>query len=371
LRYRVKVTFPHMGQLHIPLTALLQRWGIDTVVPPPTGSGIVELGARHSPEMICVPFKIALGQILKGIDAGADTVLMVGGCGPCRIGYFSQVQEEILRTLRPGVAVVTLDPARGMVDIVRTVKGLVPHLGTRELLEGLRHVWRLSKALDIMDRVALDRRWAEHSNGSVNQWLVNWTARIKGASSAEDVQHILDAALEEVPPISREVEGGKPGPGSAVPTIAVVGDIYTILDPGVNFSVEQLLADLGARVIRSVYLSDWMGWNLTPRLLRRGRGHQVARAAGPYLGHSVGGLGQDTVGNSALYSQEGVDGVLQLSPFGCTPEVVAASILPRVGREQGIPILSICIDEHTAEAGFVTRIEAFVDLLKREPNTQA
>ena len=34
-------------------------------------------------------------------------------------------------------------------------------------------------------------------------------------------------------------------------------------------------------------------------------------------------------------------------------------------REFNKPLINITIDEHTAEAGLVTRLEAFVDMLQR------
>jgi predicted nucleotide-binding protein (sugar kinase/HSP70/actin superfamily) len=46
------------------------------------------------------------------------------------------------------------------------------------------------------------------------------------------------------------------------------------------------------------------------------------------------------------------------------PETIAKSILPRVSRELGIPVLSIVIDEMTGMAGVSTRLEAFVDLAR-------
>ena len=32
-------------------------------------------------------------------------------------------------------------------------------------------------------------------------------------------------------------------------------------------------------------------------------------------------------------------------------------------KEKGMPLIHLTIDEHTGEAGFVTRLEAFVDML--------
>ena len=38
----------------------------------------------------------------------------------------------------------------------------------------------------------------------------------------------------------------------------------------------------------------------------------------------------------------------------------------RKAKEAGKPLLSLTIDEHTGEAGFITRLEAFIDMLYRK-----
>jgi len=38
---------------------------------------------------------------------------------------------------------------------------------------------------------------------------------------------------------------------------------------------------------------------------------------------------------------------------------MAKGIVPRVSREEGIPVMTIFIDEQTAAAGVLTRLEAF------------
>ena len=58
--------------------------------------------------------------------------------------------------------------------------------------------------------------------------------------------------------------------------------------------------------------------------------------------------------------------MVQLGPFTCMPEIVARSILPAVSKAEGIPVLTFFFDEHSADAGIQTRLEAFVDLLERK-----
>ena len=68
-------------------------------------------------------------------------------------------------------------------------------------------------------------------------------------------------------------------------------------------------------------------------------------------------------GNSIIFAERGFDGVIQLSPFTCIPEIVAKSILPQVCKEHGIGFLTISLDEQTGKEGLRTRLEAFTDLL--------
>ena len=48
------------------------------------------------------------------------------------------------------------------------------------------------------------------------------------------------------------------------------------------------------------------------------------------------------------------------------PEIIAQSILYKVSKDKQIPVMTVMLDEHSAETGFRTRVEAFVDLLNQK-----
>lgn len=89
------------------------------------------------------------------------------------------------------------------------------------------------------------------------------------------------------------------------------------------------------------------------------------KLAKPYLETLVGGHGRETVGSTIYYANRGFDGVIQLLPLNCMPEIVAKSIISTVSKDLDFPIMTLVLDEMTGEAGLITRIEAFVDLLER------
>ena len=65
-----------------------------------------------------------------------------------------------------------------------------------------------------------------------------------------------------------------------------------------------------------------------------------------------------------------IDGIITLNAFGCGPDSLMIESIMRKAKETGKPMLSLTIDEHTGEAGFITRLEAFIDMLFRKKRSQ-
>lgn len=84
----MKITFPHMGNMYVPIMVLLETVGIDYILPPYCTKEPLELGFKHSPEFACLPFKTILGDFIYGVENGADYILFGGGRGQCRLGYY-------------------------------------------------------------------------------------------------------------------------------------------------------------------------------------------------------------------------------------------------------------------------------------------
>ena len=64
------------------------------------------------------------------------------------------------------------------------------------------------------------------------------------------------------------------------------------------------------------------------------------------------------------FADAGLDGIIQVFPFNCMPEIIAKNILPQVSKEVNMPVISLAFDEQSGEAGVLTRLEAFIDLLE-------
>lgn len=59
-----------------------------------------------------------------------------------------------------------------------------------------------------------------------------------------------------------------------------------------------------------------------------------------------------------------IDGTIQISSFACGCDAVLKEFVEKKLKEKKLPFLYLILDEHTGEAGFQTRLEAFIDTLQ-------
>lgn len=356
----MRITFPHMGNLYIVGRGLFEYLGVDVVIPPPISKRTLKLGIEHAQEFSCLPLKINIGNFIEAAELGADTIVMSGGVGPCRFGYYAQVEREILKDLGYQYDVIVIEPPdTHFSELLQKIKYLSNGKSLWQVARAIRFGWVKARALDIVEQKVQKVRPRESVKGAadhVYQWALN---KIDLAGDVKGVLDVQKLALEKLEAIPQEKD--KP-----VLKIAIVGEIYTILEPFVNLDIEKHLGRLGAEVNRSIYLSEWVNDHLFFGLARMRSGKEARKFASPYLRHFVGGHGQETVGSTVRYAQEGYHGVIQLAPLTCMPEIVAQTILPVVSEMESIPVMTIYLDEQSGEAGLLTRLEAFIDLLYRK-----
>jgi predicted nucleotide-binding protein (sugar kinase/HSP70/actin superfamily) len=66
-----------------------------------------------------------------------------------------------------------------------------------------------------------------------------------------------------------------------------------------------------------------------------------------------------------MNSRHPVDGLIFITSFSCGPDALIGELISQRAQALQIPCMLLTVDEHTAEAGFVTRLEAFTDMLSR------
>lgn len=351
-----RVSFPHMNHYTIAFRPILEALGNEVIEPPRPSKRTLSLGVKYAPEFACLPLKVVLGTYLEVLEKGADTIITTGGVGPCRAGLYAALQKEILEDLGHRFRMIVLEPwSRDKLRIVSKVMSVnASRLSIPQIWRVLKTAWGKVKALDDAERLLHHVRPREIVRGSADRAFVRALRSIDEARTDQEIEEARRESLAAIGGVAQD-------PARRPLKIGIVGEIYVVVEPASNLEIEKILGELGVEVHRSIFLT---GWTMDNAIVEGG-GHDVKAAARPYLPEMVGGHGQDSIGHTVIYAREGFDGVIQLAPFTCIPEIVAKSILPRVSEEHDIPVLSFFLDEQTGEAGFRTRLEAFVDLLAR------
>ncbi|MFZ3101487.1 MAG: 2-hydroxyacyl-CoA dehydratase [Desulfitobacteriaceae bacterium] len=370
----MKLTFPHMGNVWIVVQTLFELLNVEVVVPPINSKQALNLGTKLAPESACLPLKINLGNYIEAATRGADTIVITGGSGPCRFGYYGELERQILQDAGYSYDVVILEPPDG--SILGLAKRIRYVAGTRNswsrIFKALRFAYQKSVAIDRVEDLIHAARPRLENKVATEMLYQKALDQLVHTMSYQGLEEVVRALQIEI--CSRQnTQNFLSGAARSEPLrIGIVGEIYTILDPFSSADIEKQLGGLGVQVDRSIYLSGWVGQHVFQGLTQGYRSIKpYPKLAKPYLSHFVGGHGQETVGAAVKFAQQGFDGIIQILPLSCMPEIVAAGILPRIQEEYNIPIMTLTVDEHTGQVGVQTRLEAFVDLLERSRRSRA
>ena len=356
---RTLVSFPHAGIVHIPLRAMVEDLGFDALVPPENTRAALDIGAKHSPELACIPFKLMLGNYVEALERGATHLLGFGSRfgASCRLYFFSPVHEELLRDMGYAFEMVSLDAGRrdSGNEIVRLVRSRVGRSFWDFARLFFATFMRKLLACEKVERLAMQTRPYELRRGDSTR-LARRALQAIDRAEPRTLRRLMREIEEEFRAI--------PADRSRRPLrVGVIGELYVLLDPFANHNIEERLGELGALVTRNFWTSKKILRTIWRRL--DPEYHRAMRASEEFLGVDIGAECNVTVGDTVNYAREGLDGVVHLMPFTCMPEIVAESVLPRARAASGMPTVTFALDEQTSDAGLQTRLEAFVDLLSR------
>ncbi len=172
---------------------------------------------------------------------------------------------------------------------------------------------------------------------------------IQIARAAEAAWEVYqEAQIQQRAHASARVRGREPRTGL---TLGLVGHPYLLRDRYLNLGLLQRLEGMGVRL-------------LTPEELPAGAAERAVQA---HSGEAYWAYAAALLGAGLCFLEtERVDGLVAVLAFGCAPDSGLAPELGQAARQAGVPMLTLTLDEHSGEAGLVTRLEAFVDLLERK-----
>ncbi|MEO0072338.1 MAG: 2-hydroxyacyl-CoA dehydratase [candidate division WOR-3 bacterium] len=347
----MKVAFPYLGYDTIALKKFVEMLGAEVCLGSPLTARTLSLGAKYSPELICLPFKITLGSFVEALEAGADTLLMAAGARKCRFGYYHYLQEDILKKIsnhHQFYAISQYTPYEFFFKKIPKIFGVSPRrviyatwllLHHSALIDYYRKLIRLARAIDFTS--------AQKKESEALRIIEN----VSNLSAIRKAKNKLKELFQPLFKFKKRII-----------KIGLVGEIYLMLEPFANHDIEKELGKMGVVVIgrRSLYRHLKHLLHIDTSELK------IIIDAYKYLKDSPGGEAIKTVGEAHGFCKTGIDGIIHIYPFTCMPENIAYEALEKMAHDYAIPLLSISIDEHTSKTGLLTRLEAFVELIKRK-----
>ncbi len=357
---KIKVAFPHMGTIYVAWAAALKKVGVEPFIPPYTSKKTLSLGTKHSPEAICLPYKLILGNFIEAIEGGTDYVAMISSPGCCRLGEYGNCIHNALIDLGYDAKYIELtlyDGIKGMYNFLKEISGKNdPILFIRCIVFAIKKVFILD---ELVNKLSYYRAREIHQ-GEAEKHYLKALELIKDADNSNQLKKAKKQAFAEI--AKTEID-----PNREVLHVDLTGEIYLVCDTFSNQDIEKELGKMGVQTRRSLTISSFLKDAIIPKIFRKGETHlqRAFRMAKPYLMRDIGGDSLECVSDVAYADERGIDGIIHISPFTCMPEIMSQNIFPAMRENCDIPILPLIMDEQTGKAGYITRLEAFVDLMRR------
>lgn len=358
---KMKVAFPHMGTIYIAWSAALKKMGIEPFVPPYTSKKTLSLGTKNSPEAICLPYKLILGNFIEAIEGGTDYVAMITSPGICRLGEYGKSIKNVLKDLGYDANYIELNLYDGFKGMYRFLTELTGTKNPIPIIRAINIAVRKVFAIDDIENFLSYYRAREINHGDAEKAYKKAIRLITEADTTRELKKALKAGLKEISNV-------KIDPDRDVLHVDLTGEIFLVLDKFSNQDIERELGKMGVQTRRSLTVSGFLRDAIIPKMCKKGETHleRAFRLAKPYLMRDIGGDALECVSDVMYAEKRGVDGIIHVSPFTCMPEIMSQNIFPKMREDVNIPILSLIMDEQTGKAGYLTRLEAFVDLMRRK-----
>ena len=358
---KLKVAFPHMGTISIAWAAGLRKIGVEPYIPPYTSKKTLSYGTKNSPEAICLPYKLILGNFIEAIEGGADYVAMITSPGICRLGEYGNNIYTTLKDLGYKANYIELslyDGIKGLYNFLKEISGKNdPVLIMRAINITARKVF----AIDDLDRALAYYRAREIHFGDAEKNYKKALRIIDKADSTRELKKAYELALKEIE--KTEIDESR-----EVLHVDITGEIFLVNDEFSNQNIERELGRMGVETRRSLTVGSFLKDAIIPKAFQNKETHlqRAERMAKPYLMRDIGGDALECVSDVVFADYKGKDGIIHISPFTCMPEIMSQNIFPTMRLDHDIPILPLIMDEQTGRAGYITRLEAFVDLMRRK-----
>lgn len=342
---------PLIGDYNIITDIILERClNYKTMPCPPMTKRTLEIGSRYSPDMICTPYKIIMGNFIEAAEQGANVFIMPGV--GCRLGYYDILHKQTLSDMGYECEMIALfDYIPNTNRLFNVLNSINPDLTSEMFSDIFETIVKITVDMDNLADFMRRNMAFEINKGEYEKIYRAYLKEVKVAKSAVEAEIFGLKCKEKM----EAVEISKPDKPIR---IGIIGEIYMVIEPFSNCHLEKWLAKQGVEIIRTGDLSGMAVSIFTVE--------EQIKNSGGYVKYNIGGTANDVI-CGAYEMMKGkmgeIDGIIHVKPSACSPEITAMTILQNMSKDFNVPVMYLTFDTESSEAGLHTRLEAFYDML--------
>jgi len=348
-----KVSFPLLSNYNVPINYLFSHiLNCKIIEPNKITNNTIELGNKYSPEFVCTPFKYTLGSMIESLEKGAKILIQLGG--GCRYGYYSELQNQILKDLGYDFKLYNLIAGKtNFKRIYKIIKEINPKLSIFKSLYYLLATIKMVKYMDkIDDYIRQNIGFEINKNSFINLYneMIN---KFKTANI-----FTLSYLYYKYKYLFKKIKINKPKNHLKV---GIIGELYTLMEPFSNYYLEYQLAKFNISVKRFTNVNYLL---FTKRRVLK----KALNKTKKYMKYKMSADSSTNIYWTKYLCNKKYDGIIHIKSSFCTPEIAIMPIINKICNDYNIPVIFFSFDSNTSEVGVRTRLEAFNDMIEMRKN---
>jgi predicted nucleotide-binding protein (sugar kinase/HSP70/actin superfamily) len=300
----------------------LTELGAEVIFSEKTNKTTIEAGLNTSSNELCIPLKVLYGHVLYLKDK-VDYIFLPYVISSSKGSYYCPKiigSPDIIKANISGIELLSFD-----VDIDNLYTSI------------------LSSLREVATKLSLNPLKIYSAYKDAWEYQKKFDRYITKGILFDDAVRLMDKedGKKQAIEILRK-ERAKPT------TIAIIGHTYIINDAHINFNIIKKLREKNIQVLTSDKLTE-----------------AEINSNIKYIKKPHWSLGSRVLGAGIYYSKDKtVDGIIYITPFSCSSDSLIKEYMD-ANLEDNKPIMTLTVDEHSSDAGMITRIEAFLDMIDR------
>jgi len=304
---------------------LLEELDVQIVLSTNTNKKVVEEGVTHGFGELCIPVKIYYGHVLKLVRENPDLDYIFVP------RYVSEVKEAYF-----------CPKFISLPDVIKILPN-IPRLLTLEI--------NIKEFPISVSAIALAKQLGKSETAGLNaykeaqKYFEEYHQFLREGASVNHALRLVERSLPFKLPKKKSKGDIR---------FLLLGHPYNIFDTFINLDFQKKLSDQNVDVltIENLPKSVFKEPIIVNKRLKNYWQHEEELMQGIRYFLTKG--------------RNEIDGVVFLVSFACGPDSLISELIMRDMKVVGLPFLEITMDEHSGEAGLLTRIESFVEMVRRK-----